>query len=294
MPRGRPSAGSDPKGSGGLVQWAPAIGGIGTLLAGVAAILAIFVGQLKPSASDSSPSVPPGPSTASLPSSASSASTSALASLTPPPPSQPGFETIVFQSPLNAPLPGIGHEAFGSCSFDISAIGYSMVVSKANALCPKPLRAASSSVASLVDVSVEVTAAFTDFKEDPSSPYGAGDMGLECRVNGSPSSGNYYAVSVSTIGYWLVDRYTSGVEDHLSYATDPRLGSNKGDSHRLRLDCVGSPGGPTLVRLLVDGTVVGEATDPAGLPAGTVAIASSNYETPPITVTYKDVVVATP
>jgi hypothetical protein len=111
------------------------------------------------------------------------------------------------------------------------------------------------------------------------SPTTALATGVYCRRTSETPTWNYYGL-VDGNGYWRISRYRpeSGTEAVLMAGTDTPIQASQ--AVRIGLDCVGddSPGSPVVLRLRLNGKVVGEATDRQGLGIGGTGVVVLNRQ----------------
>jgi len=111
--------------------------------------------------------------------------------------------------------------------------------------------------------------------------------GVSCRM-GTGSDTSHYVGVVATTGYWRISRYngpTPGTPVDLVEAGGSSRGSDairRDGVNRIGMECLGEdgPGKPVVLRLLVNGREVAEATDREGLPAGGVGLTVSSFADP--------------
>lgn len=275
-----------------LAEAAPAMTGVGSLLVGLAAVLALIVSG-RPS--DGGSATPPGTpaitqavtaGATEAPSATSAAESAVPATGSPHDPGAPVFGKVAFTASLREPVDGLGLPDTGTCT-GAWLEGLQLSTTLAGEVCGSRLSGADAAVLAVADVRIQATAAFTDFTLDKADQYGPGDAALQCRLHGLVKVGSSYIASIGPTGYWEIDRFDDGRQTRLLLDVVPPIASAKGGTRLLQLDCYGDPGGPTTVVFSVDGTELGRYTDPNGLPAGDVALSSTNYSSRahPMTVT---------
>lgn len=184
---------------------------------------------------------------------------------------------VVFQSDFATEVPGVGSRSSTSCELAYAS-GLQISAKTQYAFCIAGFDQVPE-IASVGDVSVDATVTYTDFSG--SGPAGAGDVSILCRRTGSSlTTGSYYVASLSTTGYWAMDKYVDGQRTEFPRATDKTLRSLAGLSRRLTLQCLDSEGS-TRLSFSVDGKEVASHTDPSGLSAGAIGLGTTNYLSPP-------------
>lgn len=282
----------------GLVEMGPALTGVGTLLAGLAALLALVVsaggndgsaataaasaGSIASSGVAVSPpdtEAPTVPATVS-PTAVQPSATAAVVA--------PFFSKVLLEDDLRTKVPGLFTTSSG-CSSAFT-VGLDITSSATFANCMVDLGPAQRAILGLAEVRVQVTVTYASYQVDGLSAdiagYGGGDAGIMCRVNGLAANGDYYTADLTPLGWWQIYRYVDGASTDSTGGSVPDLATPVGGSRLLQLDCSGSAGGPTTVSLSVDGTLVGTYQDPDGLAAGSVALSVANYATDPATATF--------
>jgi hypothetical protein len=285
------------RGTGGtqVGTYAQVLGGIGTLLAGVAAVIALLVagGRSDPAATAAAPSSQAPPtSTASAPVDSAPSSLPAVGAS----PTIPAFDEVLFSHAMTAAIPGIPTDAaYSGCTQQLAAgRGYSIAAEGQALTCQFPLSGASSRLSDLAEVRIDVRADFDRFTAAAAADYTPGGPAILCRITARERGGTHYSAMLGPNGFWQIDRFVDGVARPLGFGTEASLATEVGESRRLVLECAGATGGPTLVRLSVDGREVTTATDPDGLPAGDVGLGIVDYPGPEVAVTFHDVEVSAP
>jgi len=289
-----------------LAEVAPAMTGIGSLLVGVAAVLALIVSGRPADGGTATPlDTPVITQAATAGATGAPSATAAAASVVPatgvptaaPPddPATPVFGKVAFTASLREPVDGLGLPDTGTCTGTWQD-GLRLATTLAGEVCGSRLSGADSALLAVADVRIQATAEFTDFTLDKADQYGPGDAALQCRLHGLVKVGSSYIASIGPTGYWEIDRFDDGEQKHLLLDVVPPIATAKGGTRLLQLDCYGDPGGPTTVAFSVDGTELGRYTDPNGLPAGDVALSSTNYSSRPhpMTVTFSGLRVLLP
>ena len=276
-----------------LTELGPAFGGLGSLLVGVAAVLALLVANQNNGA-PSATAVPsaslagvPSPSATELPTPSASAIPSAvkpLPSIASPPP----FGSLLFVDDLDEPVRGmfVGTAAGCTNAFDH---GYVITSTVQYQHCVGALTDADPDVRRVLDVRISVTAEFSAYQDSPSNTYGPGDASLWCRLTGSMRSGDYYVASLGPIGYWAIARFTDGQQETVDSGILETLETPVGQSRKLQLDCYGESGGTTVLRFAVDGKELSSYVDGNGLATGEVGFGTTTFGTAPMTTTFHDV-----
>lgn len=282
----------------GLVEMGPALTGVGTLFAGLAALLALVVsagGSGGPAATAAASVGPAGSPRATFEvtgTEAPSVAAASVASAAPPSATTgviaPFFSRVLLENDLRTEVRGLFTTSPGCSSAFGGGLGVTSSATFAN--CMVDLGPAERAILQLAEVRVQVTVTYVSYQSDGLSPnvrnYGGGDAGVMCRVNGLAANGDYYTADLTPLGWWQIYRYVDGESTDSTGGSVPDLATPAGGSRLLQLDCAGSAGGPTTVSLSVDGTLVGTYQDPDGLPAGSVALSVANYATDPATVRF--------
>ena len=249
--------------------------GVGTLLAGLAAIVAIILSNSGgPGPETSVPSIPV--VTASAP----AASTVADPSLTPGSES-PGMtgENILFRDSLQEFVPGMFEGVRRACTHQFDEGYHIGVVAREDQgiICADGLEDVAPALEAVASVRVEVTVRFLDSEPSTSTVFGPGDGGILCRLRGLANTGDYYIGSLSPTGYWEIDRFDAGQQILLDSGVVPDLATENGTPRRIGLECLGDPGERTVVRFSVDGRIIGSVVDEDGLAAGSVGLSATGY-----------------
>jgi hypothetical protein len=279
-----------------VAEMGPALGGIGSLLVGVAAVIALLIANpggsgtpVNPDPTPSPPSTAAGPTgtpDGMLPTAEPSVPPSTLASA----PTTPAFGDLLFINDLEQPVRGMFVGSVRGCTTQFAA-GYAITSANQYRACPGMLGEAEARLRSVLDVRVQATVEFAPFTEEPNDTFGPGDAALLCRVTGQLGNGDYYVAGLGPVGYWSLGRFEGGVQDTLDEGIRPGLETAPGEARQLRLDCHGEPGGATVVRLVVDGEEVASHVDLNGLPGGEVGMTVTNFADLPMTATFSDVAV---
>jgi hypothetical protein len=279
-----------------VAEMGPALGGIGSLLVGVAAVIALLIanpGGSGPTASpDPTPSLsstaagPTGTPDGTLPTAEPSIPPSTVASA----PTAPAFGDLLFINDLEQPVPGMFVGSVRGCTTQFEA-GYAITSANQYRACPGMLGDAEARLRSVLDVRVQATVEFAPFTDAPTDAYGPGDAALLCRVTGQLGNGDYYVAGLGPVGYWSLGRFEGGEQDTLDEGIRPELETAPGVARQVRLDCYGAAGGATVLRLVVDGEEVATHTDRNGLPGGEVGMTVTNFADAPMTATFRDVAV---
>lgn len=282
-----PKGGPKPDGLGTkIVGASQVLTAVGTLLAGVAAIVAIIVSTSGGSGGQASvPSIP------IVVPSQSPASSVASSSITPGSES-PGTSgaAILFRDSLHGIVPGMFEGVYGGCTHQFDAGYHIWVVAHETQgiICADSLEDVAPALETVASVHIEVTVRLVASEPSTSAKFGPGDAGLECRMRGRVSTGDYYVGSLSPTGYWEIDRFDAGQQLTLGTGVAPNLTTELGATRRIGLECLGQPGQRTVLRLSVDGRIIGSAVDQAGLPAGSVGLGATAYNGGSMEVAFED------
>jgi hypothetical protein len=283
--------------------YAQVLGGVGTLLAGLAAVVALLLAggrgdppaATAPAAGSAAPTSA-SPSTIAPASPAPSVSPSTAVPTAPGSPAIPSFGAALFEHPMTSGIPGVPTDAeYSGCTQQLAAgRGYTIAAEGRALTCRFPISGASSRLAGLLEVRVEVSVDFDRFTPAAAADYAPGGATVLCRMTAPERGGTYYDVVLAPNGFWQIDRYVDGQAKALGFGTVPSLTTDAGGTRRITLECAGTAGGPTLVRLSVDGRELAIGSDPDGLPAGAVGLGIVDFPGPEIAVTFHDVEVSAP
>ena len=105
-----------------------------------------------------------------------------------------------------------------------------------------------------------------------------GTFGVSCRVGAQGPRGQpRYLGLIATNGLWRIWRYDAGEPVRNLGPPDREFtpAIKAAGPNRVAMECLGHdhPGAPVTLRLYANGVRVAEATDPTGLPAGSVGVA---------------------
>ncbi|MEO5704557.1 MAG: hypothetical protein ABIZ52_05525 [Candidatus Limnocylindrales bacterium] len=264
--------------------------GVGTLLAGLAAIVAIILSNLGGSTGESSvPSIPI--VTASEPSASSVASPSIT-----PASESPGFSsgTILFRDSLHGLVPGMFEGVYGGCTHRFDEGYHIGVVAREDQgiVCADGLEDVAPALVTTTSVRVAVTVRFLESESSTSTIYGPGDAGIQCRLRGLVNTGDYYIGSLSPTGYWEIDRFDAGQQKLLSAGVAADFTTESGTPRFIAFECLGDPGARTVLRFSVDGRIIGSVVDEVGLAAGSVGLGATGYPGASLEVAFEDLEVA--
>jgi len=133
------------------------------------------------------------------------------------------------------------------------------------------------------DVIVEVDATKVDGDDDNA-------FGLICRYSGSPDSPNYYFFMVSSDGFSVIGKVTSGDSEYLSSEQMmPADAVKQGDvTNHLRADCIGDT-----LTLYVNGKNVATTTDTSFV-GGDVGLVVATFDIPSTEIAFDNLVVRKP
>jgi len=133
------------------------------------------------------------------------------------------------------------------------------------------------------DVSVEADAIKTNGDDD-------NDFGLICRYSGSSDSPNYYYFLISSDGYSVIGKVTSGRSEYISSEQmKPSDAIQQGFvSNRLRADCIGDT-----FTLYVNGKLVASATD-SSFTGGDVGFIVGTFDVPSTEIAFDNLTVYAP
>ncbi len=133
------------------------------------------------------------------------------------------------------------------------------------------------------DVRVEVDATKVGGDDD-------NDFGLICRYSGTPDSPNYYFFIISSDGYSVIGKVTSGSTEYLSSEQMlPTDAVKQGEvTNHLRADCIGNT-----LTLYVNGKSVATATD-SSFVGGDVGFVVGTFDVPTTEVTFDNLFVRKP
>ncbi len=263
--------------------------GVGTMLAGLAAIVAIILSNNGGSGGDSS--VPSNPIvTASEPPTGSVASPSIT-----PGSESPGMTggTILFRDSLHGLVPGMFEGVYGGCTHRFDEGYHIGVVAREDQgiVCADGFGDVAPALEATTSVRVAVTVRFLDSEPSTSTVFGPGDAGIQCRLQGMANTGDYYIGSLSPTGYWEIDRFDAGQQKLLSSGVAVDLTTKSGTSRHIGLECLGDPGERTVVRFSVDGRIIGSVVDAVGLASGTVGLGATAYPGGSLDVAFENLVV---
>jgi hypothetical protein len=205
-------------------------------------------------------------------------------------PATPAFGELLFIDDLEQPVRGMFVGSVQGCTTEFED-GFAITSANQYRSCPGLLGDAAASLRSVLDVRAQATVEFAPFADDPNDAFGPGDAALLCRLTGLLGNGDYYVAGVGPVGYWSLGRFEDGEQETLDEGIRPELETAPGEARQVMLDCHGEAGGPTVLRLVVDGEEVASHVDPNGLPAGEVGMAVTNFADEPMTATFGDVAV---
>lgn len=168
----------------------------------------------------------------------------------------------------------------GACNFQMGESGYQVAVSDAFSFCPAPVNF-SPKLTSLRTARVEADVSWVVLPATSYKNYGPGSIGLRCRGKGGGATGDGYYAEVSTTGYWELNRAKGGKILTLRGANEVRFEMIRGETKRLRLDCVDEQGGIQL-SFSVDGQLLGAFTDTSPLPPGDVGLVVHAFTKEPV------------
>ncbi len=120
-------------------------------------------------------------------------------------------------------------------------------------------------------------------------------FGVYCRRAQSREGAPSYVGFVDTSGSWRITKYFSGGQENVLNAAPARSVTARALSKsHITLDCVGgdSAGSPVVLRLAVDGKLVGEARDENGLAPGSSGFMVRNNRSTPAEVRFDNFVLS--
>ena len=196
------------------------------------------------------------------------------------------LDHLVYSSSLEGRGPFETISANG-CVLRFTDLGYRIETQDRFKFCDSLIKP-TADIVSLDSARLEVTVHWTRVPKKTFQHYGAGDVGLRCRGNGSGNNANGYFGTLTSSGHWEFNRYVDGKQHRIDAGNDPALASQQGGIRRLRLDCVELSAGAVQLTFYVDNDIVGTYTDGRALPLGLVGLSSASYTTSPFAATFRE------